>query len=81
MSPYQIPLPHISGYSSPFSAGGEQEFRVHAVNDRVDVTAGTRSLTLQIEHFEYYWGLQKGDLDLGSPLNHIRRACAPCRPW
>ncbi|KAL1714078.1 hypothetical protein EV715DRAFT_210276 [Schizophyllum commune] len=26
----------------------------------------------QIEHFEYYWGLQKGDLDLSSPLNHIR---------
>ncbi|TRM63433.1 hypothetical protein BD626DRAFT_629969 [Schizophyllum amplum] len=25
----------------------------------------------QIEHFEYYWGLQKGDLSLNSPLNHI----------
>ncbi|TRM63446.1 hypothetical protein BD626DRAFT_621818 [Schizophyllum amplum] len=25
----------------------------------------------QIEHFEYYWGLQKGDLSLSSPLNHI----------
>ncbi|KAL1739546.1 hypothetical protein HDZ31DRAFT_49210 [Schizophyllum fasciatum] len=26
----------------------------------------------QIEHFEYYWGLQKGDIDLASILNHIR---------
>lgn len=25
----------------------------------------------QVEHFEYYWGLQKGDLSLSSPLNHI----------
>ncbi|KAL1742947.1 hypothetical protein HDZ31DRAFT_42101 [Schizophyllum fasciatum] len=25
----------------------------------------------QIEHFEYYWGLQKGDIDLASPMNHI----------
>ncbi|TRM63431.1 hypothetical protein BD626DRAFT_547906 [Schizophyllum amplum] len=25
----------------------------------------------QIDHFEYYWGLQKGDLSLSSLLNHI----------
>ncbi|TRM63429.1 hypothetical protein BD626DRAFT_271730 [Schizophyllum amplum] len=25
----------------------------------------------QIHHIEYYWGLQKGDLSLGSPLNHV----------
>ncbi|KAI5830947.1 hypothetical protein K523DRAFT_301549 [Schizophyllum commune Tattone D] len=25
----------------------------------------------QIEHFEYYWGLEKGGIDLESPLNHI----------
>ncbi|KAI5886879.1 uncharacterized protein SCHCODRAFT_02714794 [Schizophyllum commune H4-8] len=25
----------------------------------------------QIEHFEYHWGMQKGELDLSSPLNHI----------
>ncbi|KAL1699933.1 hypothetical protein EV121DRAFT_283729 [Schizophyllum commune] len=24
-----------------------------------------------IEHFEYYWGMQKGELDLNLPLNHI----------
>ncbi|KAI4521679.1 hypothetical protein K525DRAFT_284689 [Schizophyllum commune Loenen D] len=26
----------------------------------------------QIEFFEYYWGLQKGELDMDSPLNHIK---------
>ncbi|KAI5886946.1 uncharacterized protein SCHCODRAFT_02672135 [Schizophyllum commune H4-8] len=26
----------------------------------------------QIEHFEWYWGLQKGELDLSTPLNHIK---------
>ncbi|KAI4522037.1 hypothetical protein K525DRAFT_199805 [Schizophyllum commune Loenen D] len=26
----------------------------------------------QIEHFEYYWGMRKGELDLSSPLNHIQ---------
>ncbi|KAL1674739.1 hypothetical protein EV122DRAFT_281733 [Schizophyllum commune] len=25
----------------------------------------------QIQHFEYYWGMQKGELNLDSPLNHI----------
>ncbi|KAL1754383.1 hypothetical protein FB107DRAFT_291709 [Schizophyllum commune] len=26
----------------------------------------------QVEHFEYYWGLQKGELDLDTPFNHIQ---------
>ncbi|KAI5886940.1 uncharacterized protein SCHCODRAFT_0237716 [Schizophyllum commune H4-8] len=26
----------------------------------------------QIEHYEYYWGLQKGQLDLNTPLNHLQ---------
>ncbi|KAI5886890.1 uncharacterized protein SCHCODRAFT_02554005, partial [Schizophyllum commune H4-8] len=25
----------------------------------------------QIEHFEYYWGLEKGQVDLASSLNHV----------
>ncbi|KAI4521686.1 hypothetical protein K525DRAFT_247570 [Schizophyllum commune Loenen D] len=25
----------------------------------------------QIEHFEYYWGLEKGQVDLSSPVNHV----------
>ncbi|KAI4517435.1 hypothetical protein K525DRAFT_228622, partial [Schizophyllum commune Loenen D] len=26
----------------------------------------------QMEHFEYYWGMEKGALDLFTPLNHIQ---------
>ncbi|KAL1668212.1 hypothetical protein GGF50DRAFT_124141 [Schizophyllum commune] len=26
----------------------------------------------QMEHFEYYWGMEKGTLDLSTPLNHIQ---------
>ncbi|KAL1754367.1 hypothetical protein FB107DRAFT_249532 [Schizophyllum commune] len=26
----------------------------------------------QIEHYEYYWGLQRGQLDLETPLNHLQ---------
>ncbi|TRM63463.1 hypothetical protein BD626DRAFT_402231 [Schizophyllum amplum] len=26
----------------------------------------------QLEHFDYYWGLCKGELDLRTPLNHIQ---------
>ncbi|KAL1735033.1 hypothetical protein EV714DRAFT_280660 [Schizophyllum commune] len=26
----------------------------------------------QIEHFEYYWGIEKGEIDLSSPLNHVQ---------
>ncbi|KAI5824941.1 hypothetical protein K523DRAFT_375988 [Schizophyllum commune Tattone D] len=26
----------------------------------------------QIEYFEYYWGMEQGELDLSSPLNHIQ---------
>ncbi|KAL1750762.1 hypothetical protein FB107DRAFT_294363 [Schizophyllum commune] len=44
-----------------------------------DVTVGCTVLTFdsglyrqQIEHFEYYWGLQRGEIDLSSPLNHVQ---------
>ena len=26
-----------------------------------------------MEHFEYYWGLRKGELDLATSLNHVER--------
>ncbi|KAL1703151.1 hypothetical protein EV121DRAFT_292580 [Schizophyllum commune] len=26
----------------------------------------------QIEHFEYYWGIERGEIDLSSPLNHVQ---------
>lgn len=27
----------------------------------------------KIEHFEYYWGLQRCTLDFSSPMNHVQR--------
>lgn len=33
----------------------------------------------QMEHFEYHWGMKKGELDLSTPLNHIERA-SPIHP-
>ena len=54
MSPYKIPLPIEAGFVSPFSTG-ERAFRVEAVNDKVDASAGTRSLTLEITHPGLIW--------------------------
>ena len=54
MSPFKIPLPIESGFVSPF-ATGERAFKVEAVNDIIDATAGTRSLTLEITHPGLIW--------------------------
>ena len=32
---------------------------------------------MQIEHFEYYWGLQRGELNLDSQHNYMERALRP----
>ena len=58
MSPYKIPLPLEPGFVSPFAAG-ERAFRVEAINDTVDVSAGTRSLTLEITHPGLIWTGEK----------------------
>jgi hypothetical protein len=53
MSSYKIPLPIEPGFVSPF-ATGERAFiilvRVEAIDHIVDVSAGTRNLTLKITH-------------------------------
>ncbi|KAL1734980.1 hypothetical protein EV714DRAFT_268251 [Schizophyllum commune] len=56
--------------SDAFSTAREtHEYSI--VNHRiVDLDQG--QYRRQIEHFEYYWGLQKGDIDLESPLNHMQ---------
>ncbi|KAL1735004.1 hypothetical protein EV714DRAFT_244482 [Schizophyllum commune] len=36
----------------------------------VDLDAGRNRR--QIEHFEYYWGMERGDLSLDSQMNHIK---------
>lgn len=55
MSPYKIPLPFNPEYVSPFGSSGERRCIVEAVNDTVDVQAGTRSLTLEITHPGLIW--------------------------
>ncbi|KAI0311021.1 hypothetical protein OF83DRAFT_1152851 [Amylostereum chailletii] len=79
MSPYKIPLPIDAGYVSPHAAGGEHEFTVQAVNDRVDTAAGTRSLTLKIVHPGVIWTViafdahvLKWTLDDAPPDEHTR---------
>lgn len=54
VSAYKLPLPIEPGFVSPFAAG-ERAFKVEAVNDTVDLAAGTRSLTLQITHPGLIW--------------------------
>ncbi|KAL1674749.1 hypothetical protein EV122DRAFT_281744 [Schizophyllum commune] len=57
--------------SDAFSTA-EEMHEYPIVNHRiVDLDQG--QYRRQIEHFEYYWGLQKGDIDLESPLNHMQR--------
>ncbi|KAL1742939.1 hypothetical protein HDZ31DRAFT_42125 [Schizophyllum fasciatum] len=36
----------------------------------IDLDAGR--YRRQIEHFEYHWGLKRGELDLATPLNHVQ---------
>ena len=55
MSPYKVVLPAEPGYVSPFAKGGREAFSVAAVNDRIDEAAGTRSLTLKIDHPGLIW--------------------------
>ena len=54
VSAYKLPLPIEPGFVSPFAVG-ERAFKVEAVNNRVDLAAGTRSLTLQITHPGLIW--------------------------
>ncbi|KAF9264544.1 hypothetical protein L218DRAFT_958254 [Marasmius fiardii PR-910] len=54
LSPYKIPLPVESDYVSPWSTP-KMEFAIRAVNDVIDREAGTRSLTLQVDHPGLIW--------------------------
>lgn len=55
MSPYKVPLPIDPSFISPFAKGGDREFTLKAVNDKIDEKAGTRSLTLEIDHPGIIW--------------------------
>lgn len=53
LTPYKIPLTVDPGYISPWEA--ESRFTITAVNDVKDLVAGTRSLTLRIDHPGLIW--------------------------
>ncbi|TFY74352.1 hypothetical protein EWM64_g9662 [Hericium alpestre] len=81
MSPYKIALPSDPAYVSPFAPGGTQAFTVEAVNDVVDVWAGTRSLTIKVTHPDVIWTgksiafdahVLKWTLDNSPPDEHMR---------
>ncbi|TFY54790.1 hypothetical protein EVG20_g9564, partial [Dentipellis fragilis] len=79
MSPYKVAVPTPPDYVSPFAAGGPQEFTVSAVNDMVDLKAGTRSLTLKVTHPGVIWTViafdahvLKWTLDDSPPDEHTR---------
>ncbi|KAJ7625774.1 hypothetical protein FB45DRAFT_922289 [Roridomyces roridus] len=74
LSPYKISLPPSPGYVSPFTS-----FKLEAVNDVVDFTAGTRSFTLQIHHPGLIWTViafdahvLKWNLDDNPPTEYAR---------
>ncbi|KAJ4473162.1 hypothetical protein J3R30DRAFT_3296811 [Lentinula aciculospora] len=59
LTPYKIPLPVHTDYISPWSSKSNQEggtgFAISAVDDIVDLEAGTRSLKLVIWHPGLIW--------------------------
>ncbi|TRM63457.1 hypothetical protein BD626DRAFT_402105 [Schizophyllum amplum] len=61
-------MPSIPSHA--FSTCNDMDADSPIVNHRI-VSFDEGRYRRQIHHFEYYWGLQKGDLHLSSPLNHI----------
>ncbi|KAH7923703.1 hypothetical protein BV22DRAFT_1068281 [Leucogyrophana mollusca] len=53
LSPYKIELPLDPAYVAPWPP--EEQFSVSAVNNKIDDAAGTRSLTLKIDHPGIIW--------------------------
>lgn len=53
LSPFKIDLPLDPAYVAPWPP--EERFSVTAVNDTIDKLAGTRKLTLKIDHPGIIW--------------------------
>ncbi|OAX34407.1 hypothetical protein K503DRAFT_774591 [Rhizopogon vinicolor AM-OR11-026] len=53
LSPYKIDLPLDPAYDAPWPP--EEQFTVSAVNDTIDESKGTRSMTLRIDHPGIMW--------------------------
>lgn len=77
LTPYKVPLAVEPGYVSPWVK--EQAFVVSAVNDVKDLVAGTRSLTIKVDHPGLIWTtiafdahVLKWSLDNSPPDEHAR---------
>ncbi|KAK7024849.1 peptide hydrolase [Favolaschia claudopus] len=75
LSPYKIELSKDAHYTSPWT----KSFRLVATNDVVDLAAGTRSFTLQVDHPGLIWTVisfdahvLKWNLDNNPPAEYAR---------
>ncbi|KAJ6577643.1 hypothetical protein B0H19DRAFT_1120767 [Mycena capillaripes] len=78
LSPYKVELPVDPGYVSPWNAPGTG-FSLTTVNDVMDLAAGTRSFTLQVNHPGLIWTViafdahvLKWNLDNNPPAEYVR---------
>ncbi|ESK96806.1 endoplasmic reticulum metallopeptidase 1 [Moniliophthora roreri MCA 2997] len=78
LSPYKIPLSVDSSYISPWSLP-ETKFHLTAVDDVIDIDAGTRSLKLEVYHPGLIWTViafdahvLKWSLDDSPPDEYVR---------
>lgn len=55
LAPYKIPLPAVPEYEAAQASAAPANFKFTALNDVVDKEAGTRKLTLKIDHPEVIW--------------------------
>ena len=55
LAPYKIALPTVPRYEAAQSSAAQASIKIAAVNDVVDREAGTRKLTLKIDHPEVIW--------------------------
>ena len=55
MAPYKIALPTVPRYEAAQSSAAQANIKITAVNDVIDKEAGTRKLTLKIDHPEVIW--------------------------
>ena len=55
LAPYKFPLPTVPQYEVAQVSAAQASIEVTAVNDVIDEKAGTRKLTLKIDHPEVIW--------------------------
>ncbi|KAF9644527.1 hypothetical protein BDM02DRAFT_3121775 [Thelephora ganbajun] len=79
LAPYKISLPIVPQYEAAQASAAPASIKITAVNDVFDKVAGTRKLTLKIDHPEVIWTALAFDahvlewtLDKNPPNEHAR---------